>query len=167
MKKAVSAAIAAALVLLMIGLGVVSMSLGKIVKSAVEAAGPRVLGVPVTLGLVTLFCFRQEPCVEAVIVLKPVREPARASDVEAGGRRELELRDFYERAIAWIFMRCRDGWLDLKRDNCVDLELAATFPEGNRKRAFDDVGFHEILRSVAICMFFSALRAVTFTSEPL
>ena len=54
MKKAFSASIAAALVLLMIGIGVVSLSLGKIVKSAVEAAGPRVLGARVTLGLVTI-----------------------------------------------------------------------------------------------------------------
>jgi uncharacterized protein involved in outer membrane biogenesis len=54
MKKAFSAGIAAALVLLTVGIGVVSMSLGKIVKSAVEAAGPRVLGAPVTLGLVTI-----------------------------------------------------------------------------------------------------------------
>ena len=54
MKKALSAAIAAALVLFVIGLGVVSMSLGKIVKAAVEAAGPRVLGAPVTLGLATI-----------------------------------------------------------------------------------------------------------------
>ena len=54
MKNAFSAAIAAALVLLMVGLGVLSMSLGRIVKSAVEAAGPRVLGAPVTLGLVAI-----------------------------------------------------------------------------------------------------------------
>ena len=54
MKKTFSAMIAAALVLSMIGIGVVSLSLGKIVKSAVEAAGPRVLGAPVALGLVTI-----------------------------------------------------------------------------------------------------------------
>lgn len=54
MKKTLSAAIAAALVLGTIAVGVVSMSLGRIVKSAVEAAGPRVLGAPVTLGLVTI-----------------------------------------------------------------------------------------------------------------
>lgn len=54
MKKTISAAIAAALVLGMIAVGIVSMSLGRIVKSAVEAAGPRVLGAPVTLGLVTI-----------------------------------------------------------------------------------------------------------------
>lgn len=54
MKKAFRAALGAALVLAMIGLGVLSMSLGKIVKSAVEAAGPRLLGAPVTVGLVTI-----------------------------------------------------------------------------------------------------------------
>lgn len=54
MKKAFSAMIAAALVLLTVGIGVVSLSLGEIVKSAVEAAGPRVLGVPVTLGSVAI-----------------------------------------------------------------------------------------------------------------
>jgi uncharacterized protein involved in outer membrane biogenesis len=54
MKKTFSVMIATALVLLTIVFGAVSMSLGRIVKSAVEAAGPRVLGVPVTLGLVTI-----------------------------------------------------------------------------------------------------------------
>ena len=54
MKRALSALIAAALVLLMIGAGIVSLGLGRIVKTAVEAAGPRVLGAPVTLGLVTI-----------------------------------------------------------------------------------------------------------------
>lgn len=54
MKKAMSAAIAAALVLLMIALGVVALSLGRIVKSAVETAGPRLLGAPVTLGSVSI-----------------------------------------------------------------------------------------------------------------
>ncbi|MFI5350018.1 MAG: hypothetical protein ACHQ2Z_10775 [Elusimicrobiota bacterium] len=54
MKRALSSAIAAGLVLLTIGVGVVSLSLGKIVKTAVEAAGPRVLGAPVELGLVTI-----------------------------------------------------------------------------------------------------------------
>ena len=54
MKKAFSTIIAAALVLLTIGVGVVSLSLGKLVKSAIEAAGPRVLGAPVTVGLVTI-----------------------------------------------------------------------------------------------------------------
>ena len=54
MKRALSAAIAAGLVLLTIGVGVVFLSLGKIVKTAVEAAGPRVLGAPVELGLVTI-----------------------------------------------------------------------------------------------------------------
>jgi uncharacterized protein involved in outer membrane biogenesis len=37
-----------------IGAGVVSLALGKFVKAAVEAAGPRVLGAPVTLGLATI-----------------------------------------------------------------------------------------------------------------
>lgn len=54
MKKMLSAVVAAALVLGMIAVGVVSMFLGRIVKSAVEAAGPRVLGAPVSLGLVTI-----------------------------------------------------------------------------------------------------------------
>ena len=54
MKKAISATIAAALVLLAVGAGVVSLSLGKIVKTAIEAAGPRLLGAPVSLGLVTI-----------------------------------------------------------------------------------------------------------------
>jgi uncharacterized protein involved in outer membrane biogenesis len=54
MKKAYRAAFAAALVLLAIGVGVVSLSLGTIVKTAVTAAGPRMLGAPVELGLVTI-----------------------------------------------------------------------------------------------------------------
>ncbi len=54
MKKAFRAAFAAALVLLAIGAGVLSVSLGKIVKTAVVEAGPRLLGAPVELGLVTI-----------------------------------------------------------------------------------------------------------------
>jgi hypothetical protein len=54
MKKAFSAMIAAALVLLVIGAGVLSLFLGRIVKTAVETVGPRVLGAPVSLGLVTI-----------------------------------------------------------------------------------------------------------------
>jgi hypothetical protein len=54
MKKAVSAGIAAALVLLMIALGVAATSLGRVVKTAVEAAGPRVLGAPVTVASVAI-----------------------------------------------------------------------------------------------------------------
>jgi len=54
LNKVISAGIAAALVLFMILLGVVSMSLGGLVKSAVESAGPRVLGAPVTIGSVTI-----------------------------------------------------------------------------------------------------------------
>jgi uncharacterized protein involved in outer membrane biogenesis len=71
MKKALSAAVAAALVLGMIGLGVVSLSLGRIVKSAVEAAGPRLLGAPVTLGLVTISPWSGRGTLRGVVVGNP------------------------------------------------------------------------------------------------
>lgn len=54
MKKGFRAVFALVLVLAVVGAGVVSLTLGKIVKTAVEAAGPRLLGAPVTLGLATL-----------------------------------------------------------------------------------------------------------------
>jgi hypothetical protein len=49
MKKVLSAAIGTVLVLLMIFIGVVASSLGKIVKTAVETAGSLMLGASVTL----------------------------------------------------------------------------------------------------------------------
>jgi len=54
MKKAVRAVVAALLVLLVVCVGLVSVSLGRIIKAAVETAGPRVLGASVTLDSVTL-----------------------------------------------------------------------------------------------------------------
>jgi uncharacterized protein involved in outer membrane biogenesis len=54
MKKAFRAGFAIALVLAVVGAGVLSLSLGKIVKAGVEAEGPALLGAPVRLGLVTV-----------------------------------------------------------------------------------------------------------------
>lgn len=54
MKNALRASIGAVLVLAVVGVGVVAVSLGKIVKTAVEAAGPKFLGVPVTVDAVVL-----------------------------------------------------------------------------------------------------------------
>jgi len=71
MKKTLSAAIAAALVLGMIAVGVVSMSLGRIVKTAVEAAGPRVLGAPVTLGLAAISPFSGRGTLRSLVIGNP------------------------------------------------------------------------------------------------
>jgi len=54
MKNAFRAVVGFVLVLTVVALGALSLSLGRVVKTAVEAAGPRVLGAPVTLGLVTV-----------------------------------------------------------------------------------------------------------------
>lgn len=54
MKKGLRAVFGFVLVLAVVGAGVASVSLGRIVKTAVETAGPRLLGAPVTLGLATL-----------------------------------------------------------------------------------------------------------------
>jgi hypothetical protein len=71
MKKAFQAAVGAGLVLLTIGIGVVSMSLGKIVKSAVEAAGPRLLGAPVTAGLVTIAPWSGRGTLRSLVIGNP------------------------------------------------------------------------------------------------
>jgi uncharacterized protein involved in outer membrane biogenesis len=54
MKNAVRAAVMAVLVLAIVAVGAVSLFLGRIVKTAVETAGPRVLGAPVTLASATI-----------------------------------------------------------------------------------------------------------------
>jgi hypothetical protein len=54
MKKAFRAVSALVLVLLVVAAGVVSVSMGRIVKASVEAAGPRLLGAPVSVGLVAV-----------------------------------------------------------------------------------------------------------------
>lgn len=54
MKNAFRAAAGLVLVLAVVVIGVVSLSLGRVVKTAVEAAGPRLLGAPVELSLVTV-----------------------------------------------------------------------------------------------------------------
>jgi uncharacterized protein involved in outer membrane biogenesis len=54
MRKFFRPAFTAVLVLAVVGIGVVSLTLGKIAKTAVEAAGPRVFGAPVTLRFAAL-----------------------------------------------------------------------------------------------------------------
>lgn len=71
MKKGFRAAFALILVFAVIGAGVVSLSLGKIVKTAVEAAGPRVLGAPVTLGLATLAPWSGRGTLRGLVVGNP------------------------------------------------------------------------------------------------
>lgn len=71
MKRAFSAAVATVLVLLMIGAGVVSVSLGRIVKSAVEAAGPRLLGAPVSLDSAAISPFSGRGTLRGLVIGNP------------------------------------------------------------------------------------------------
>ena len=71
MKKTLKIAAVAALVLVVVGGVIVSMSLGKIVKTAVEAAGPRLLGAPVTLGLVTISPLSGEGTLRDLVIGNP------------------------------------------------------------------------------------------------
>lgn len=54
MKRFLRAAVGLVLVFGVVAAGLVSLALGRLVKAGVEAAGPRVLGAPVTLGLATI-----------------------------------------------------------------------------------------------------------------
>lgn len=71
MKNALRAVVGLALVLVVIVVGVVSLSLGRVVKTAVEAAGPRVLGAPVTLGLVTVSPWSGRATLREVVIGNP------------------------------------------------------------------------------------------------
>ena len=71
MKKFFRAAFMAALVLAVIGVGAASMMLGSIVKTAVEAAGPRVLGASVTLGGVVLSPFSGRGTLRGLVIGNP------------------------------------------------------------------------------------------------
>jgi uncharacterized protein involved in outer membrane biogenesis len=71
MKNALRAVVGLILVLVVIVVGVVSLSLGRVVKTAVEAAGPRVLGAPVTLGLVTVSPWSGRATLREVVIGNP------------------------------------------------------------------------------------------------
>ncbi|MFI5344977.1 MAG: AsmA family protein [Elusimicrobiota bacterium] len=71
MKKAFRAAFTAALVLAVIGIGVVSLTLGNIVKTAVETAGPRLLGAPVTLEFAALSPFSGRGTLRGLVIGNP------------------------------------------------------------------------------------------------
>lgn len=71
MKKAFRAVIAVLLVLLVVCVGLVSVSLGRIVKSAMETAGPRVLGAPVALSSVTLAPWSGRGSVHGLVLGNP------------------------------------------------------------------------------------------------
>ncbi len=71
MKNALRAVIGLTFVLAVVAVGVVSMSLGRIVKTAVEAAGPRVLGAPVTLGAVTVSPWSGRATLRDVVIGNP------------------------------------------------------------------------------------------------
>lgn len=84
MKKGFRAVFALVLVFAVIGAGVVSLTLGKIVKTAVEAAGPRVLGAPVTLGLATLAPWSGRGTLRGLVIGNPEGfKGARAARVDS------------------------------------------------------------------------------------
>ncbi len=70
MKKLIWAA-AAGVVLLAVAAVVVSVNLGRIITAAVEAAGPRVLGAPVTLARVTLSPLSGRGTLEGLVIGNP------------------------------------------------------------------------------------------------
>jgi uncharacterized protein involved in outer membrane biogenesis len=90
MKKAVSAAIAAALVLLMIALGVIASSLGRVVKTAVETAGPRLLGAPVTVVSVSISPLSGRGTLRGLVIGNP--EGFRSAHAVSVGSVELVLK---------------------------------------------------------------------------
>jgi hypothetical protein len=114
MKKAVSAAIATVLVLLTIGAGVVSLSLGKIVKSAVEAEGPRVFGAPVTVGLVTISPWSGRGILHGLVIGNPegFKSPqaARVASVEV----EVKLGSLFTDAVVVERVAVREPELTLE-----------------------------------------------------
>jgi hypothetical protein len=71
MKKAFQAVFVTGLVLFVIAAGAVSLSLGRIVKTAVEAAGPRLLGAPVTLDRVTISPWSGSGTLRGLVVGNP------------------------------------------------------------------------------------------------
>ncbi|MDE2509941.1 MAG: AsmA family protein [Elusimicrobia bacterium] len=71
MKKVIRAAFASAIVLAVIAAGAVSLSLGRIVKTAVEAAGPRVLGAPVTLQFAAISPFTGKGALRGLVIGNP------------------------------------------------------------------------------------------------
>lgn len=71
MKGAFRAAVGLVLVLAVIAAGALSLSLGRVVKTAVESAGPRLLGAPVTLGLVTVSPWSGRATLRELVVGNP------------------------------------------------------------------------------------------------
>ena len=71
MKSAFRAAAALVLVLGVVAAGVVSLSLGRIIKAGVEAAGPKVLGAPVELGLVTVSPWSGRATLRGLVIGNP------------------------------------------------------------------------------------------------
>jgi hypothetical protein len=71
MKRFFRAAFMTVLVLTVIVVGVVSLTLGKIIKTAVEAAGPRVLGAPVTLEFAAVSPFSGKGTLRGLVIGNP------------------------------------------------------------------------------------------------
>jgi uncharacterized protein involved in outer membrane biogenesis len=71
MKRFFRAAFMAVLVLVVVGVGAASLALGRIVKVAVESAGPRLLGASIALGAVAISPFSGRGTVRGLTVGNP------------------------------------------------------------------------------------------------
>jgi len=71
MKKLFRVLASLLLIFVVVGLGVVSLSLGRIVKAAVEAAGPRVLGVSVSVEGVTILPWSGRGSLRGLLIGNP------------------------------------------------------------------------------------------------
>ncbi|MDE2491484.1 MAG: AsmA family protein [Elusimicrobia bacterium] len=71
MKNALRMAGALVAVLLLVAIGALSLFLGRIVKAGVEAAGPRVLGVPVTLASATIVPWSGRGTLRGLVIGNP------------------------------------------------------------------------------------------------